>query len=398
MRRKFPFSLEKHWQDPKGLIQVFVGPRQVGKTTAAEILTQSDSTVFASADLPAPPTIDFIVDKWNEARNLLAQKPSESVALVLDEIQKIPRWSEVIKGLADEDRRDKSQFKVALLGSSALLIEKGLSESLTGRFEANYFPHWVYGEIEELSGASLAQYIRWGGYPKVYDFMDDPERAAGYIENSILEPSLGRDILALHSVEKPALLRQLFWYVSRLPAQIVSFEKILGHLQDRGNSATLVHYAELLVQAFLVCPIHKFSVALHRTKKSTPKWLFPNPGLIHPSVFSDRSSDGFVFENLVGSHLLNISYGRKRYELKYFRDDGYEVDYIFCKDSEPLFAIEVKSGRVKKIPTSARLAASGIQCPFVVVTPENIKDLLIHIDPEEIVNDQNLFSKTNFRS
>ena len=383
MDRNFPFSLKERWADPKGLIQVFVGPRQVGKTTAAQSLTNLDETIFASADLPAPPTIDFIVTKWGEARDLVVRKPGKSVALVLDEIQKIPRWSEVVKGLSDEDRRLGVKFKVALLGSSALLIEKGLSESLTGRFEANYFPHWVYPEIRALFGATIEQYMRWGGYPKVYELINDEERAVDYIENSILEPSLGRDILALHSVDKPALLRQLFWYVSRLPSQIVSFEKIPGHLQDRGNSATLVHYAELMKQAFLVCPIYKFSAAKHRTKKSTPKWVFPNCGLIHPSVKTDSSS-GFVFENLVGSHLLNITYGRKRYELRYFRDDGYEVDFVLCKDGEPKFAVEVKSGRIKKIPTAAKLKSSGINCPLRVISPQNIAEFLDILDPDKL--------------
>jgi hypothetical protein len=384
MIRKFPFSLKSRWQDPKGLVQVFVGPRQVGKTTAAEHLSKEGVTVFASADLPAPPTVDFIAEKWLIARHLIESNPSQSVSLVLDEVQKIPRWSEVVKGLFDEDRRAGRQFRVALLGSSALLIEKGLSESLTGRFEANYFPHWVYSEIKELTGADLATYMHWGGYPKVYDFIDDPERAANYLENSILEPSLGRDILALHSVDKPALLRQLFWYVSRLPAQLVSYEKILGHLQDRGNSATLAHYAQLLMQAFLVYPIYKYTAALHRTKKSTPKWLFPNPGLVHPAVVTDPKSAGFVFENLVGSHLLNIIYGRKRYELKYFRDDNYEVDFIFCKDGEPVLAIEVKSGRIKKMPTTSRLVQSGITCPLAVVTRDNVESFLEILDPDQL--------------
>ena len=241
----------------------------------------------------------------------------------------------------------------------------------------------MYAEIHALAGASIEQYMRWGGYPKVYELIDDEERAADYIENSILEPSLGRDILALHSVDKPALLRQLFWYVSRLPSQIVSYEKILGHLQDRGNSATLVHYAELLKQAFLVCPIHKFSAAQHRTKRSTPKWLFPNPGLVHPSV-KTTSGSGFEFENLVGAHLLNISYGRKRYELKYFRDDGYEVDFLLCKDGEPMVAMEVKSGRIKKIPTTEKLKSSGLDCPMRVISPQNIGEFLDVLDPEKV--------------
>jgi predicted AAA+ superfamily ATPase len=140
------------------------------------------------------------------------------------------------------------------------------------------------------------------------------------------------------------------------------------------------------MQAFLVYPIHKYTAPLHRTKKSTPKWLFPNPGLVHPAIIADPNSEGFVFENLIGSHLLNITYGRKRYELKYFRDDNYEVDFIFCKDGEPLLAIEVKSGRIKKIPTTSRLVQSGITCPLTVVNRDNVESFLEILDPDQLAS------------
>src|SRR5262249_7509819 len=151
---------------------------------------------------------------------------------------------------------------------------------LTGRFEVNFFPHWTFFEVAQLKNVSWKEYIFFGGYPKVYDFLDDRARAREYIDNSIIEPTLGRDILALHSVDKPALLRQLFWYVCKTPCRIVSFQKILGDLRDRGNSATLAHYAELLRLAFLVVPIFKYTKQPHRAKRSLPKWVFPNPALI----------------------------------------------------------------------------------------------------------------------
>lgn len=309
MERIFPKTLKNHWNNPKGLIQVLTGPRQVGKTTAITSIMDPKFSVYASADLPMPPTVDFIISHWEQARKI--DNPRRT--LVLDEVQKIPRWSEVVKKMWDEDRRLGVELKVCLLGSSAILIEKGLSESLAGRFEVNYFPHWTYPECRACFNASISDYVSIGGYPKTYDLRDDRERCESYLRDSIIEPTLGRDILALHSVDKPALLRQLFWYVSRLPAQIVSFEKILGHLQGSGNSATLAHYAALLSTAFIVVPISKYSVKSHRTKRSIPKWVMPNPGLVDPAVRQVGLS-GFVFENLVGSHLLNLTFGKRQYE------------------------------------------------------------------------------------
>lgn len=381
MSRIFPKSLQKRWDDPKGLIQVFTGPRQVGKTTSALSLMDSSVTVYGNADLPTPPTADFIEENWKKARTI--DDPEKT--LVLDEVQKIPRWSEIVKNLWDEDQRNDLRMRVCLLGSSSLLIEKGLVESLTGRFETSYFPHWTYGECKQTFNATLNDYVRIGGYPKSYEFIDDKDRLENYIQNSILEPTLGRDILVLHSIDKPALLRQLFWYVSRLPSQIVSYEKILGHLQGRGNSATLVHYADLLNKAFLLCPLSKYSQRTHRTKRSIPKWIIPNPSLVEPSL-RNSGLNGFVFENLVGSHLLNITFGNREYELQFWREDNFEVDFILARYNEPVLAIEVKSGRIKNIPDAEKLEGNGIRCPLKVVSMRNAESFFNTCSAEEVMD------------
>lgn len=367
MNRIFPVNLLKHWSDHKGLIQVFLGPRQVGKTTAALGLADPNNSIFFSADAPAPPPVKVIEEQWKLAREI---KNSERT-LILDEVQKIPGWSEVVKKLWEEDKRNNLRLRVAVLGSSALLIEKGLSESLTGRFEINFFPHWTLGEVRQISNVSIEKYLTLGGYPKAYAFDDDLERARSYIDQSIIEPTLGRDILALHAVDKPALLRQLFWYVSKLPAHIVSFEKILGSLQDRGNSATLVHYAELLRLAFIVVPIFKYTAAEHRTKRSLPKWILPNPALV-----SSNSEHGFIIENAVGGHLLNLSYGRSKIEIAYWRENDSEIDFIILDDRQPILALEVKSSRRKKLPSASMMAKARLDCPKGIVFEHNLEDFL----------------------
>jgi predicted AAA+ superfamily ATPase len=380
MTRILPKSLQNHWESPHGLIQVFSGPRQVGKTTAAQALATPGHYVYASADVPLPPTTDFIVEHWERARSLR----SSDRTLILDEVQKIPRWSEVVKKLWDEDKWNKKLMRVCLLGSSAMLIEKGLSESLTGRFETNYFPHWIFAECQRTFSATIEEYVHLGGYPKVYDLRDDQSRLENYIQNSIVEPTLGRDILVMHSVEKPALLRQLFWYVSRMPAQIVSYEKILGHLQGRGNAATLVHYAELLATAFIVIPISKFSGKSHRTKKSIPKWILPNPALVDPEVRREGLS-GFVLENLVGSHLLNLTFGDSRYRLRYWREDNREIDYILVHNNEPILAVEVKSGRNKGSAELNAFSKTYPKCKTQIVTRDILQNWISSTSLDELL-------------
>ncbi len=381
MKRLLPKSLLEHWVDPKGLIQVAIGPRQVGKTTAMTRLMDKRNTLYASADLPSPPTADFIIDRWKEAREL----PSEKRMLILDEIQKIPRWSETVKMLWDEDRRKEKSLNVWILGSSAILVEKGLSESLTGRFELNYFPHWIYPECKKIFKTNLKEYSELGGYPKVYSLRDDKERSKEYILNSIVEPTLGRDILILHAVNKPALLRQLFWYVSKLPSQIVSFEKILGHLQGQGNSATLVHYAELLEMAFILLPLSKFSPKIHRTKRSIPKWIIPNPALVDPSV-KKEGLKGFLFENLIGGHIANLLFGRKNFSLQYFRENDQEIDFIVTENNKPAMALEIKSGRTKRPFPPDLFRKMAPDCRFSIIDKKNVEEFMKTTTIEEILS------------
>ncbi len=357
-----------------------MGPRQVGKTTAVQKLMDKNHSHYATADMPTIPSANFIVTEWQRAREIKSNKRT----LILDEIQKIPRWSETLKALWDEDRKNKTTLAVWLLGSSALLIEKGLSESLTGRFETNHFPHWVYAECKNVFGATLDEFVKFGGYPKVYDLRDDEERANDYIQHSIIETTLGRDILTMHAIEKPALLRQLFWYISKLPAQIVSYEKILGSLQGKGNSATLVHYAELLSMAFILVPISKFSQKPHRTKKSIPKWIIPNNVLVDPVIRAEGLKN-FTFENMVGAHLLNIIYGASRMELSYWREDNREIDFIVSSGGLPIIAIEVKSGRVRKNAFLEALKKSGVACPFLIVSQKNIVEFMSTTSMHEVL-------------
>lgn len=372
MKRLFPINLAENWKNPRGLVQVLLGPRQVGKTTTASHLASPANTIFFSADAPAPPPATIIEEHWIRARAILDQERT----LVLDEIQKIPGWSEVVKRLWDEDKRLGITLRVAVLGSSALLIEKGLAESLTGRFEVNFFPHWTLAEVRKLRDVSIAEYIQLGGYPKAYDFGENLERSRDYIEQSIVEPTLGRDILSLHAVDKPALLRQLFWYVSRIPARIVSYDKIIGSLQDRGNSTTIAHYADLLRMAFMVVPIYKYTQAAHKTKRSLPKWIFPNPALISP-MNSTHGEHGFIVENLVGAHLLNITYGRSRIQLHYWRDGNNEIDFVLTENDTPVLALEVKSNRDKKPPTDSLMKKAGLNCQRGIINQENLESFLM---------------------
>jgi predicted AAA+ superfamily ATPase len=347
-------EIEQSLRARKPLLQVVIGPRQVGKSTAAEqvIKTLGWPSIFESADsaLPHPP--EWIENQWDRAKMLAS---NQKVLLVLDEIQKIPGWSEVVKRLWDRECREQGHVHVLLLGSSALLVQKGLSESLAGRFMLHRFTHWSWNECRDAFGWSLDQWFFFGGYPGSSAFVDNERSWRRYVNDSLIETVLARDILQLEIVHKPALLRQLFALAAGYPAQIFSYNKMLGQLVDAGNTTTLAHYLDLLERAFLVSGLEIFSKGKPRRRGSSPKLVLWNNALINaystksfPQAREESTGWGRLVENAVGAKLLNELQGTA-WKISYWREGPEELDYVVAHGNDT-WGIEVKSGRENRIP------------------------------------------------
>lgn len=333
-------------------IQVVSGPRQVGKTTLVkQVLAEIDApTHYASADDPALRDTAWLEAQWERGR-ALARARNGAAVLAIDEIQKVVGWAEVVKRLWDEDRAGELPLRVVLLGSAALLVQQGLSESLAGRFELIRTPHWSFGEMRDAFGFSLDEFVYFGGYPGAATLIEDEARWASFLLDSIVETTVSRDLLLLTRVDKPALLRGLFRLVCDYSAQIVSYQKLTGQLQDAGNTTTLAHYLDLLAAAGLAVGLEKHSTGKVRQRRSTPKLLALDTGLVTAMsgrTFSEAREDpqhwGRLVETVVGAHLLATR--DPRAEILYWRDRGREVDYVVERGPE-LTAIEVKSGRTR---------------------------------------------------
>jgi predicted AAA+ superfamily ATPase len=320
------------------LIQVILGPRQVGKTTS--ILAYLDARFtgrnnYVSADSVLNATPKWLAEQWQKSRH-------DNSILVIDEIQKCQNWSEAVKALWDEDRRHQRKIQCVLLGSSSLQIQKGLTESLTGRFQLIQAFHWNAEESKQGYGLSFEEYLRFGGYPGSYQFIANAEWQK-YVATSIVSTVIEKDILQYNTVKNPALFKQAFEILIGYPAMEVSFTKLLGQLQDRGNVELIKHYLELYQGAFLIKVLEKFSGSRIRTKSSAPKILPMAPCFYQLTVLDAYTSEekGRAFEALVGMQLA-----RTDAQLYYWRDGKFEVDYIL-KHGRNLWAIEVKSGRKK---------------------------------------------------
>lgn len=356
---------------PKWLI-VVAGPRQTGKTTLVrQALRQIDLPhKYLPIDAPEPtelplpgalhsdgpeeavPISDvrdtaWLIRQWEQARKE-AKQSKRGFVLVFDEIQKIPNWSETVKGLWDADRHEGLPLHVVVLGSAPLLMQRGLTESMLGRFETIRLPHWSFAEMSEAFGFDLDRYIYFGGYPGAASLVREQSRWREYILSSIIEPNIERDILAMERVDKPALLKRLFDLGAEVSGQILAYDKMLGQIQDAGNTTTLARYLDLLSKAGLLTGLAKYAGGAHRRRASSPKLNVLNTALM--SVHSgytfeeakaDRSFWGRLVESAVGAHLFNT--GTPEVRLHYWRERSLEVDFVL-EHGRKLVALEVKSG------------------------------------------------------
>lgn len=351
-QRDIAETLAKRLGEPRHTMQIVVGPRQTGKTTAIKQAVKQSGLPYrlATADLMGSVTGAWIEQEWEQARNLvLSNKPA---VLVIDEVQKVEQWSTVVKRLWDEDSWNELDLLVVLSGSSSLLIQKGLSEALTGRFELIRSTHWTLTEMSEAFGYDLETFLRFGGFPGSAAFRADDDRWNTYMRDSIIEATITRDVLQMEDVRKPALMRNLFDLGARYSAQEISYRKLLGQLDDKGNTDTIAHYLTLLSGAGMMTGLQKYERKSLETRRSSPRLMVHDTSLMTASwegsdsaLLEDPALRGHLVETAVGAYLIARSH-KEGFEVFWWRDGNHEVDFV-VKRGTSLTAIEVKSGRIK---------------------------------------------------
>ncbi|MFN0037821.1 MAG: ATP-binding protein [Saprospiraceae bacterium] len=345
--------LQQRMDEPRQFMQVLQGPRQVGKTTLVRQLLPKLKipSFFCSADDTTAANAAWLRSQWEAARLQMRSTGATEAVLVIDEIQKIQNWSETVKAEWDRDTFQNTSLKIILLGSARLLIQQGLSESLAGRFEVVYMPHWSLAEMEAAFGFSPEQFVWFGGYPGAAALVSDEERWRNYLREAIVETTLFRDVLQMARIEKPALLRRLFELGAAYSGQILSYTKILGQLQDSGNTATLAYYQTLLDAAGLLGSLENYHRLPIRSRASIPKWQVYNSALMSAqsgqffaSVRQKPEDWGRWVETAVGAHLLNAAACREC-QVFYWRERDAEVDFVIERSGRTI-GIEVKSGGI----------------------------------------------------
>lgn len=347
--------IKNRLEEKRRFIEVLMGARQIGKSTVVrQVLEDIDTPHMCySADNVPTASNAWISDCWEAVRSIKKNNGWTTAILVIDEIQKIANWSEAVKKEWDDDTRNSLDIKVLVLGSSRVLSEKGLSESLAGRFEVIRMSHWSYPEMRDCFGMSLDEYIFFGGYPGAAALIGDEDRFRQYIQSAIIDATIGKDILMDTPIGKPALLRQTFELGAAYSGEIISLNKMVGSLQDAGNTTTLAGYLDLLDESGLLLGLQKYSIETFRRKASIPKLQVYNNALrtvFTPLTFqkaiADRKAWGHIFESGIGAYLVSQAFARG-FEVYYWRERNDEVDFVLRRYGS-VVAIEVKSNAEKK--------------------------------------------------
>ena len=338
--------------EPRKFIQVLAGPRQVGKSTLIDqVLAECQIPHYLyNADGVDENDTDWIRRIWESTRTLMDTRQQTEAVLVIDEIHKIKRWSEIVKREWDADTRGKRQLKLFILGSSRLMLRKGLTESLAGRFELIRLGHWTLQEMEDAFGWTLDEWIYYGGYPGSASLIKDMRRWKKYIKESLVAPAIEKDIILTSNIYKPALMKQLFELGCTYSAELLSLTKALGQLQDAGNVTTLSSYLEILNQCNLLAGLQKYANDEARRYQSVPKYQVYNNALLTAYKGTSYEKDridpqiwGRWVESAVGAYLLGGA-EEGSYNVYYWRERSNEVDFIIVRQRE-VIALEVKSGR-----------------------------------------------------
>ncbi|MEW6511716.1 MAG: AAA family ATPase [Bacteroidota bacterium] len=378
-RRQFGL-LKKRLEERRRFIQVLSGPRQCGKTTLARQVAGAlrYPVRSISADDPASLGGAWLLQQWDIARIRGREGGRRGALLVIDEVQKVENWAETVKRLWDEDTAFRMPLRVLVLGSAALLVQKGLTESLAGRFELVRLSHWSFDEMREAFDWPIDRYIYYGGYPGAAGLVKDQERWRSYIRDAMIETTVSRDILHLTRVDKPALLRRLFQLGCAYSGRNLSYQKMLSQLQGAGNTTTLAHYLELLEAAGLLAGLQKYAGQQARQRGSSPKLVALNTALLSaqlPQRFeemkSDRSAWGQLVESAVGAHIVNGA-ALAGLRVFYWRERGEEVDFVVQR-GKALTAIEVKSGAVREaLPGMEAFVRAFKPVRTLVIGPDGI--------------------------
>ena len=314
-------------EDLKKKMVFLVGPRQVGKTwLSKEIMKSYKNPLYLNYDNAIDKqkikSLDWLLDVD---------------ILVLDELHKMPKWKNFLKGIYDIRNPD---MHILVTGSARLETFRKSGDSLAGRFFVHHLLPISLKEMQNtIYDGDMTRLIERGGFPEPFlstDISDAKKWRETYVDSLLRE-----DVLDFKEIEKYKAMRDVFEILRYKVGSQISYSNIAN---DVGISPTTVKtYIMILEALYIVYLIRPYSKKINRSILKSPKIYFYDTGLI-------KSEDGVIFENLIANSLqkhisaLRDIKGEVK-NLMYLKDkENREVDFAIIDDKDQIEQlIEVKT-------------------------------------------------------
>ena len=360
----------------KGKTLILLGPRQSGKTTLLEMLSQEIKEKVLILDCDEP---DIRKELTDASSTQLKQRTGSAKVVMIDEAQRVKNIGLTLKLFHDKIK----DVQLIVTGSSSLELSSETSEPLTGR-KYEYF--LLPLSIEEMISITdrttekrlLKNRLLFGMYPGV---INEPGNEREIL-NNLASSYLYKDIFSFQDIRKPEMIESLLEALALQIGSEVSYNEIAGLLGI--DQMTVRRYIDLLEKTFVVFRLRSFSRNVRNEIKKSRKIYFYDNGIRNAilSNFSEvelRTDKGALWENFLVServkflnnHLLdtNIYFWRTTQQQ--------EIDYIEERDGK-ISAYEFKwnAKSKKKIPQTFLKAYPGADTELL--NPENYLDFLLN--------------------
>ncbi|HWE51817.1 MAG TPA: ATP-binding protein [Bryobacteraceae bacterium] len=310
-----------------------LGPRQVGKTTLAQLVGARRDSVYL--DLESP------VDRAKLSDPVFYLSGHQDRLVILDEVQLMPELFAALRGLIDTGRqRGKASGRFLLLGSASVDLLRQ-SESLAGRIA--YIEMSPLDVLEVSDDRQSDLWVR-GGFPESF-LASDASRSLIW-RQAFIRTYLERDIPQF-GPRIPATTLQRFWtMLAHVQGGLFNAAQLARGLAVDGK--TVVRYLDLLTDLMLVRRLQPFQSNIGKRLVKAPKVFIRDSGIVHALLnigdaeallghpVAGASWEGFVIENLIAAAPL------RSVPLFYRTAVGAEIDLLLEIPGLGLWAIEIK--------------------------------------------------------
>jgi len=318
-----------------------LGPRQVGKTTLAQMVGETRPSIYLDLESDADR------NKLTEPELYLEGHADNLV--ILDEVHRVPGLFQNLRGLIDRGRRKGLRTgRFLLLGSASIDLMRQSGESLAGRI--SYLEMRPLDVLEVGQEDQIKLWVR-GGFPDSY--LAKSDRASMRWRKDFIRSYLERDIPQLGPRIPAETLRRFWIMLAHHQSGLLNAAQFARSLGVDGK--TVASYLDLMVDLLLVRRLEPWHANIGKRLVKSSRIYVRDSGLTHSLLdieseeallghpVAGASWEGFVIECLLAAApegtLANF----------YRTAAGAEIDLLLTLPDGEIWAIEIKRSLTPKV-------------------------------------------------